>query len=58
MIMESKTRGIRQEEILPLLMRSDQNKYELMFFTMMMNERKVHCQSEEVSFFLNYEWNQ
>ena len=54
MIMESKTRGIRQEEILPLLMRSDQNKYELMFFTMMMNERKVHCQSEQVSFF-NYE---
>ena len=51
MIMESKTRGIRQEEILPLLMRSDQNKYELMFFTMMMNERKVHCQSEQVSFF-------
>merc|ERR1712150_299801 len=55
MIMESKTRGIRQEEILPLLMRSDQNKYELMFFTMMMNERKVHCQSEQAPHYFKSE---
>merc|ERR1711935_280419 len=55
MIMESKTRGIRQDELLPLLMRSDQNKYELMFFTMMMNERKVHCQSVQTPHYFKSE---
>ena len=53
MIMESKTRNIRQEDILPLLLRGDDDKYEFMFFTMMMNERKMHCESRfKVSVFL------
>ena len=49
MIMESKTRGISMNEILPLLYRDDPDHYELMFFIMMLNERQQLCEVKRVS---------
>lgn len=48
MIMESKTRKIGKEEILPLLYRGEKDTYEFMFFTLMLEERKKLCQQQNM----------
>lgn len=48
MIMESKTRKIGKEEILPLLYRGEKDTYEFMFFTLMLDERKKLCEQRNM----------